>query len=116
MIKDIILEIEVLKVFLLEGLDYLVLVEMLGFVVDWLMVFDVDQFCGVGKYECSVEWFNYWNGYWLCIWEMCVGCVDLKILKLCKGLYFLEFLEFWCVVEKVMVVVIQEVYVQGFLI
>lgn len=63
MIKDKLLEIVLLCVFLLEMVDVYILVEMLSFVVDCLMVLDVDQFCGVGVYECSVEWVNYCNGY-----------------------------------------------------
>lgn len=39
-------------------------VEMFGFVVECLMVFDVDWLCGVGMYECSEYCVNYCNGYW----------------------------------------------------
>ncbi len=113
MTKDTISETAALKALLSETADHQILAEMLGFVADRLMALDVDQLCGAGSHERSVERMNHRNGYRPRRWETRAGAVDVQIPKLRKGTYFPEFLEPRRASEKAMTAVIQEAYIQG---
>ncbi len=113
MTKDTLSETAALRALLSETPDTHVLAEMLGFVADRLMALDVDQLCGAGLHERSVERENHRNGYRARAWNTRAGTVDVQIPKLRKGIYFPEFLEPRRVAEKAMTAVIQEAYVQG---
>jgi|GEM_PF-839834 len=63
MTKDMIAETVALKALLSDTADHQILAEMLGFVVDRLTALDVDQRCGAGTHERSIERVNHRNGY-----------------------------------------------------
>ena len=113
MTKTPLSETAALRALLVETPDAQVLAEMLGFVADRLMALDVDQLCGAGSHERSVDRVNHRNGYRARAWETRSGTVDVQIPKLRKGTYFPEFLEPRRVAEKAMTAVIQEAYVKG---
>jgi transposase-like protein len=113
MTKDTLSETAALRALLSDTPDAHVLAEMLGFVADRLMALDVDQLCGAGLHERSVERENHRNGYRARAWNTRAGTVEVQIPKLRKGTYFPEFLEPRRVAEKAMTAVIQEAYVQG---
>ena len=113
MTKTPLSETAALRALLVETPDAQVLTEMLGFVADRLMALDVDQLCGAGSHERSVDRVNHRNGYRARAWETRAGTVDVQIPKLRKGTYFPEFLEPRRVAEKAMTAVIQEAYVKG---
>ena len=96
-----------------KGADVDVLREMLQFVAQRLMDFDVDGLCGAPYGERGVPRENSRNGYRDRRWETRAGAIDLKIPKLRQGSYFPGFLEPRRTTEKALAAVIQEAYVQG---
>ena len=113
MTKDTISETAALKALLSKTADHQILAEMLGFVADRLMAPDVDQLCGAGSHERSVERMNHRNGYRPRRRETRAGAVDVQIPKLRKGTYCPEFPEPRRASEKAMTAVIQEACIQG---
>ena len=87
--------------------------EMLGFVADRLMTLEAEGRCGAAPGERSPERTIHRNGYRDRRWEKRAGTVELRIPKLRKGSYFPAFLEPRKTVEKALVAVVQEAYVQG---
>jgi transposase-like protein len=111
--KDTISETAALKALLSETADHQILAGMPGFVADRLMAPDVDQLCGAGSHERSVERMNHRNGYRPRRRETRAGAVDVQIPKPRKGTYFPEFPEPRRASEKAMTAVIQEADIQG---
>ena len=62
MTKDSLSETAALWALLSETPDTRILAEMLGFVADRLLALDVDQLCGAGAHERSVDRVNRQNG------------------------------------------------------
>jgi len=87
--------------------------ELLGYVAERLMEFEIEQRCGAEYGSRSAERSNSRNGYRERLWETRAGSVDLKIPKLRRGSYFPGFLEPRRTAEKALVAVIQEAYIQG---
>ena len=96
-----------------KGADVDLLREMIQFVAQRLMELDVETLCGAGYGERTAERINHRNGYRPRLWDTRAGSVDLEIPKLRKGSYFPEFLQPRRTVEKALVAVIQEAYIQG---
>jgi putative transposase len=97
-----------------KGADIDVLRQMVQFMAQRLMEFDVEARCGVGYDEKKPgERLNSRNGYRDRTWETRAGTVELRIPKLRQGSYFPEFLEPRRTAEKALAAVIQEAYVQG---
>jgi putative transposase len=96
-----------------KGADVDVLREMLQFVSQRLMDFDVEGRCGAPYGERDVSRENSRNGYRDRLWETRSGAIDLRIPKLRKGSYFPPFLEPRRTAEKALTAVIQEAYIQG---
>jgi putative transposase len=96
-----------------KGADTDVLRQMLAFVAQRLMEFDVEGRCGAGYGERSEGREVARNGYRDRRWETRAGAIDLKIPKLRRGSYFPPFLEPRRTAEKALVAVIQEAYIQG---
>ena len=83
MTKDTISETAALKALLSETADHQILAEMLGFVADRLMALDVDQLCGAGSHERSVERMNHRNGYRPRRWETRAGAEGMGLTSNC---------------------------------
>lgn len=96
-----------------KGADVDMLRQMVQFMAQRLMEFDVEARCGAGYDEKSPERLNSRNGYRDRLWETRAGSVELKIPKLRQGSYFPEFLEPRRTAEKALTAVIQEAYVHG---
>ncbi len=84
--------------------------EMIGFMAQRLMDFDVEGLCGAGHGERSEERTNQRNGYRDRRWETRAGSIPLRIPKLRQGSYFPGFLEPRRASEKAMTAVIQEAF------
>jgi len=78
-----------------------------------LMEFEVDNLCGAGRHERSEDRVNQRNGYRDRTFETRLGTMDLRIPKLRQGSYFPAFLEPRKTVERALVAVIQEAWIQG---
>ncbi len=102
-----------LKGLLEKASDTELLAEMLSFVANRLMAFDVDRLCGAGAHERTTARGNYRNGYRDRAWQTRAGAIDVRIPKLRKGAYFPEFLEPRRAAEKALTAVIQEAYIKG---
>ena len=102
-----------LRALLEKGSDAELLHEMVSYVTQRLMDFEVENLCGAGFNQRSDERSNHRNGYRQRRWETRAGAIDLKIPKLRKGSYFPAFLEPRKTSEKALVAVIQEAYVAG---
>lgn len=102
-----------LRALLEKGSDADLLREMVGFVAQRLMDFEVEGLCGAGHGQRSDERTNHRNGYRDRPWETRAGTVDLKVPKLRRGSYFPAFLEPRRTSEKALVAVVQEAYVGG---
>ncbi len=102
-----------LRALLEKGSDAELLREMVSFVAQRLMDFEVESLCGAGHGERSDERTNHRNGYRPRSWETRAGTIDLKVPKLRRGSYFPAFLEPRKTSEKALVAVIQEAYVSG---
>lgn len=76
-----------------KGADSDVLRQMLAFVAQRLMEFDVEGRCGAAYGERSDGREVARNGYRDRRWETRAGAIDLKIPKLRRGSYFPPFLE-----------------------
>jgi len=87
--------------------------ELLGYVAERLMEFEIEQRTGVEYGARSSERANSRNGYRDRLWETRAGSIDLRIPKLRKGAYFPAFLEARRTAEKTLVAVVQEAYIQG---
>lgn len=96
-----------------KGADVDVLREMLAFVAQRLMEFDVENQTGAAYGERSPAREVARNGYRDRRWETRAGTIDLRIPKLRRGSYFPVFLEPRRTAEKALAAVIQEAYVQG---
>uniref|UniRef100_E6PDP2 Transposase of ISCARN47, IS256 family n=3 Tax=mine drainage metagenome TaxID=410659 RepID=E6PDP2_9ZZZZ len=96
-----------------KGADVDVLREMLQFVSQRMMDFDVEGRCGAAYGERDSARENSRNGYRDRLWETRAGAIDLRIPKLRKGSYFPPFLEPRRTAEKALAAVIQEAYIQG---
>lgn len=96
-----------------KGADADLLKQMIQFVAQRMMEFDVEDLCGTGFDVKSPDRTNSRNGYRDRLWQTRAGDVDLKIPKLRQGSYFPGFLEPRRTTEKAMAAVIQEAYIQG---
>ena len=96
-----------------KGADADLLKQMIQFVAQRMMEFDVESLCGAGFDVKSPDRINSRNGYRDRLWQTRAGDVDLKIPKLRQGSYFPGFLEPRRTAEKAMAAVIQEAYIQG---
>jgi putative transposase len=96
-----------------KGADADLLKQMIQFVAQRMMGFDVEGLCSAGSDVKSPHRTNSRNGYRDRLWQTRAGEVDLKIPKLRQGSYFSGFLEPRRTAQKAMAVVIQEAYIQG---
>ncbi|SCX91481.1 putative transposase [Pseudomonas sp. NFACC37-1] len=96
-----------------KGADADLLKQMIQFVAQRMMEFDVEGLCGAGFDVKSPDRTKSRNGYRDRLWQTRAGDVDLKIPKLRQGSYFPGFLEPRRTAEKAMAAVIQEAYIQG---
>ena len=96
-----------------KGADADLLKQMIQFVAQRMMEFDVEGLCGAGFDVKSPDRTNSRNGYRDRLWQTRAGDVDLKIPKLRQGSYFPPFLEPRRTAEKALAAVIQEAYVHG---
>ena len=96
-----------------KGSDADLLREMMTFVVNRMMDFEVESLTGAAHGERSAERTNHRNGYRERPWETRAGTIPVAIPKLRKGSYFPSFLEPRRTSEKALIAVIQEAYVQG---
>ena len=96
-----------------KGADVDMLRQMVQFMAQRLMDFDVESLCGAGYDEKSAERLNSRNGVRERAWETRAGRIELKIPKLRQGSYFPGFLEPRRTAEKALAAVIQEAYVHG---
>jgi putative transposase len=102
-----------LKDLIEKGSDSDLLREMMTFVANRMMDFEVESLTGAAHGERSVSRMNQRNGYRERPWGTRVGTIPLEIPKLRKGSYFPSFLEPRRTSEKALTAVIQEAYVQG---
>lgn len=91
-----------------KGADVDMLRQMVQFMAQRLMEFDVEALCGAGYEEKSAVRTNSRNGYRDRVWETRAGRVDLKIPRVRRNSYFPEFLEPRRTAEKALAAVIQE--------
>ncbi len=96
-----------------KGADTDLLKQMIQFIAQRMMEFDVEGLCGAGFDVKSPDRTNSRNGYRDRLWQTHAGDVDLKIPKLRQGSYFPGFLEPRRTAEKAMAAVIQEAYILG---
>ncbi len=97
-----------------KGSDTEVLREMIQFVCQRMMEYDVEGRCNAGLGERKPgERLAQRNGYREREWETRAGTIPLRIPKLRQGSYFPGFLEPRRTAEKALAAVIQEAYVQG---
>ena len=96
-----------------KGSDADLLREMMTFVVNRMMDFEVESLTGAAHGERSAERTNHRNGYRERPWETRAGTIPVAIPKLRKSSYFPSFLEPRRTSEKALIAVIQEAYVQG---
>jgi putative transposase len=87
--------------------------ELLAFAAERLMAVEVEALTGAAHGERSPERVNHRNGYRDRPWETRAGRIDLRIPKLRQGSYFPSILEPRRTVEKALIAVIQEAYIQG---
>jgi len=85
-----------------KGADADLLKQMIQFVAQRMMEFDVESLCGAGFDVKSPDRVNSRNGYRDRLWQTRAGDVDLKIPKLRQGSYFPGFLEPRRTAEKAM--------------
>ena len=97
-----------------KGSDSDVLREMIQFVCQRMMEYDVEGRCNAALGERKPgERVTHRNGYRDRDWETRAGTIPLRIPKLRQGSYFPGFLEPRRTAEKALAAVIQEAYVQG---
>ncbi len=97
-----------------KGSDNDVLREMIQFVCQRMMEYDVEGRCNAALGERKpAERVTQRNGYRDRDWETRAGTIPLRIPKLRQGSYFPGFLEPRRTAEKALAAVIQEAYVQG---
>ena len=87
--------------------------ELLAFAAERLMTVEVEALTGAAHGERTPERVNHRNGYRGRAWETRDGRIDLRIPKLRQGSYFPSILEPRRTVEKALIAVIQEAYIQG---
>ena len=87
--------------------------ELLAFAAERLMTVEVEALTGAAHGERTPERVNHRNGYRERAWETRAGRIDLRIPKLRQGSYFPSILEPRRTVEKALIAVIQEAYIQG---
>ena len=85
--------------------------ELLAFAAERLMDVEVEALTGAA--HGAPERINHRNGYRERAWETRAGRIDLRIPKLRQGSYFPSILEPRRTVEKALIAVIQEAYIQG---
>lgn len=95
-----------------KGPDSDIVRELVGHVVRRLMGVEVQNLCEAGYGERSEDRANSRNGYRQRLWETRAGSIDVKIPKLRRQL-FPRFLEPPRTVEKALVAVVSEAYIQG---
>ena len=97
-----------------KGADVDVLRQMVQFMAQRLLEFDVEGRCGAAYDQKNpTERLNSRNGYRERAWDTRAGSLALKIPKLRSGAYFPEFLEPRRTAEKALTAVIQEAYIQA---
>jgi putative transposase len=96
-----------------KGSDSDLLREMISFVAQRLMDYEVEAVCNAQLNERTPERTNSRNGYRDRLWQTRAGAIELKIPKLRQGSYFPAFLEPRRTAEKALAAVIQEAYVHG---
>jgi putative transposase len=97
-----------------KGADSDLLREMIGFVCQRMMEFDIEGLCKAAHGERNPEVrATQRNGYRARTWDTRAGTIALRIPKLREGSYFPGFLEPRRTAEKALAAVIQEAYVQG---
>ncbi|CAK0748962.1 transposase [Azospirillaceae bacterium] len=96
-----------------KGGDADFLKDVLAFSLQRLMDMEAEAACGAGLHARSDDRVNSRNGYRERPLDTRVGRIELHVPKLRKGSYFPSFLEPRRTVEKALVAVIQEAYVQG---
>ena len=84
-----------------------------GHIAQRLTDVEIEQRTGAEYGERTPDRSNSRNGYRDRLWETRAGSIDLRIPKLRKGAYFPGFLEPHRTVERALVAVIQEAYIQG---
>jgi putative transposase len=77
------------------------------------MDFEIEQRCGAEYGERSNDRTNSRNGYRDRLRETRASSIDLKIPKLRRGSYFPGFLEPRRTMEKALIAVVREAYIQG---
>jgi hypothetical protein len=85
----------------------------LRFLAQSFMELEVSAFIDASPYERRGSRLAYRNGYRARAWQTGVGVIRLDIPKLRKGTYYPRFLDFPARVERVLLTVLQETYVQG---
>ena len=96
-----------------KGGDADFLKDVLAFSLQRLMDLEAEAACGASLNERSPERVNSRNGYRERPLDTRVGRIDLQVPKLRKGSYFPSFLEPRRAIEKALIAVIQEAYIQG---
>jgi transposase-like protein len=81
--------------------------------INMLMRMDVESMTGAGRYERTGDRENYLNGYRERSLDTAEGRLDLKIPKLRKGTYYPGILEPRRMVDRALVNIIQEAYING---
>jgi putative transposase len=95
-----------------KGADIDVLRQMVLFMAQRLMEFDVEGRCGAGYDEKTPERVKSRSVYRERTWDPRAGSGELEIPKLRQGSYFPEFLEPRRTAEKALTAVVQQAYVQ----
>ncbi len=96
-----------------QGVTVDFLREAVSILAQRLMELEVAGRIGAERYERSGERSTYRNGYRERPWDTRVGSIGLRVPKLREGSYFPCLLEPRRRVEKALVAVVQEAYVQG---
>lgn len=96
------------------GADADLLKQVIQFVAQRIMEFDVESLFGDGFEVKSPDRTNSRNGYRDRLWQTRAGDVDLRIPKLRQGSYFPGFLELRRTAEKAISAVIQSLYPSPF--
>ncbi len=96
-----------------KGGDADFLKDLLAHSLQRLMDMEAEAACGAGMHVRTPDRVNSRNGYRERPLDTRVGRIELQVPKLRKGSYFPSFLEPRRTVEKALIAVIQEAYIQG---